>query len=117
MELGKGLEHKSDEEQLKELGVVILGKKRLRSHFITLCNCLKEGRNKVGVSLFSWATSDRTIGNGLKLCQGRFRMDIRKNSFTETIVKHWNRLPRELVESSFLDAFKKRVDMALNALV
>ncbi|KFW71510.1 hypothetical protein AS28_08887, partial [Pygoscelis adeliae] len=55
--------------------------------------------------------------NGFKLKEGRFTLVIRKKFFTVRVVRHWNRLPREVVDAPSLEMFKTRLDEALSNLL
>ena len=78
---------------------------------------LKGAYKQEGEPLFTRVDSDRTRGNGFKLRQGRFRLDIRRKFFTQRVVMDWNRLPEEVVDAPSLQAFKARLDVALGSLV
>ena len=60
------------------------------------------------------------IGQGgmvLKLRQGNFRLDISRKFFTQRVVTHRNRLPKEVVDAPSLEVFKARLDVSLGSLV
>ena len=113
----RGLEQLSCEARLRELGLFSLEKRRLWGDLIVTFQYLKGAYKQEGQWLFTRVDYDRTRGNGLKLRQGRFRLDIRRKFFTQRVVKHWNRLSREVVDAPSLEASKARLQVALGSLV
>ena len=88
------MEHLSYEDRLRELGLFSQEKRSLQEELKVAFQCLKESCKKERDRLFSRLCCHKTRGNGFKLNEGRFRLDIRKRFFTIRVVRHWNRLPR-----------------------
>lgn len=88
-------------------------KSRFREDLITLNNSLAAGCRQVGVSPLCHVTTAKTGGHSLKFHQGSFRLNIRKNSLTGRVIKHWNRQSGAVVVSQHPEVPKGLVDVAL----
>jgi len=112
----RGLEHLPCEDRMRELDL-FLEKKRLGGDLIAAFQYLKGAYKQEGSQLFEKVDNNRTRGNGFKLRDGRFRLDVRGKFFTRRVVRCWQRLPREVVDAPSLKVFKARLDGALGSVV
>ena len=113
----KRLEHLPYEDRLRELGLFNLEKRRLRGDLIAAFQYLKGAYKQKGSQPFTRVDKGRTRGNGFKLREGRFRLDMRGKFFTEKVERCWHRLPRDVVDAPSLEGFKARLDGALGSPV
>ncbi|PKU46693.1 hypothetical protein llap_3010 [Limosa lapponica baueri] len=110
----KGLEHLLYEERLRELELFSLQKRRYMRSLINVYKYLKGGSDEEDrARLFSAVPVTEPRGNGHKQNLRRFDLNIRKHYFTGRVIKHWHRLPREVVESLTLKIFKSHLDIVL----
>ncbi|XP_066035376.1 triadin isoform X8 [Chamaea fasciata] len=112
-----GLEHISYEDKLREMGQFSLEKRRVRGYLITVFQYLKGACKTAKEGVLASACSDKTRENGFKLKEAGFSLDIREKVFTVRVVRLWNRLPREVVDSPSLEVFKARLDRTLRYLL
>ena len=111
------LEHLSHEDRLRKLGLFSLEKRRLRGDLIAAFQYLKGAYKDDREGPFIRDCSNRTNGNRFKLKQGKFRLDIRKKFFVVRVVRHWNGLPKDVVNAPYLAVFKARFYRALGDMV
>ena len=120
MKMIKGLEHLSYEDRLRELALFSLEKRRVWGDPIVAFQYLKGkswGKEKLGRdSLLVRVVIGQGV-NDFKLKEVRFGLEIWKIFFTQRVVRHWHRLPREAMDAPSLEMFKATLDGASSNLV
>lgn len=111
-----GVEHHPCEDRLREMELFSLEKIRVQGDLIEAFQYIKGGYKKEEDRHFSRVCGDRKKGNGFKLKVGRLRLDVMK-FLAIRMVKHWSRLPREVLDSPSLKTLKVRLDRAVSNLI
>jgi len=106
----------SYEERLRELGLFSLEKRRFWGDLIVTFQCMKGAYKQERQQLFMKVDSDRTRGMVVNSGRGCLGWILGGIFCTQRVVMQWNRLPKEVVDAPSLEAFKARLDVALDIL-
>ncbi len=104
------LRNKSYEERLARINLFSLKKRHLRGKLIECFKILKGFRNVDANRLFLIDDSSRTRSNGVKLRYEQLQLDCTKFSFTNDVVREWNKLPPSVVWFNTINSFKNKLD-------
>jgi len=117
MKIVRGMEHFSYKERLRELGLFSPWNRRLRGDCAVACQYLQKAYRKDGERHFIPGPLVTGQGQLFYIARGRFRLDIKRKSFTVRVMRHWHRLPREAVDAPSPPMFKARLHGALSNLI
>ncbi|KAK4806127.1 hypothetical protein QYF61_005499 [Mycteria americana] len=117
LQASNGLWYKMNDPSVDGCGTDTVLRQQAYLLFYVRAEYLKGAYRKDEEGLFTRECSDRTRGNGFKLKEGRFRLDMRKQFFTVRVVRQWKRLPREVVDALSPEVFKARLAGALSSLM
>ena len=113
----RGLQHLPYKDRLRELGLLSLEKRRLRGELIAAFQDLQGASKQEGRQLFERGDKSRTRGNGLKLKEGRLRLDVRGKFFPWRVGRCWNSCPERLwMPRPSVEVLKARLDGAVGSL-
>ena len=91
--------------------------RRLWGDLTAAFSYLKVAYKQEGDQLFTQPDSDKAKGNGFKVKECRFKLDVRKKFFIQRMARHSNRFPRKVVDAPSLIVFKARLDEILGSLI
>ena len=106
-----GLRHLSYEQRLRHLELTTLKERRIRGDLIETFKIMT-GKERVDRrQFFQLSTCEYQLrGHTMKLSKQRTRLDVRKFSFSQRVVREWNKLSQDVVEAASVNQFKNRLD-------
>jgi len=109
--LVEGLKNHDYEKRLKIIGLQTLESRRTRGDLIETYKIITGKENVNSSDFFKLKEDSHELrGHRFKLSVERSRLEIRRNFFSQRVVRHWNRLPEAVVEATSVNNFKTKLD-------